>query len=264
MARTVLDVATALDAIAGYEPGDHHWLPEPPRSFAEAAHRPAGHVSIRVALQAPMGVPVDDEPRDAARRAAASLADLGHDVQEESPDWEDDTFADAWSTFVTTVMQHIIRVLERLHGRPIDPERLEPATREWLADQRVVDAIAYLEAHEHLRTFSRRVLRAWPADRVVVTPTLTRLPLPIGTEAKAGVTDDAVRFSVLVRIWNVTGQPAISLPLHRTPDGVPVGVQLVGPPGREDLLLALATQLEESIGWTPSAPHGELAAKAGK
>jgi amidase len=65
------------------------------------------------------------------------------------------------------------------------------------------------------------------------------------------VTDDALRFSVLVRIWNVTGQPAISLPLHATAEGIPVGVQLVAPPGREDLLIALGAQLENSAGWAP-------------
>ena len=73
-------------------------------------------------------------------------------------------------------------------------------------------------------------MRGWPADAVLLTPTLTRLPgRSAGSASQAGVTDDAVRFSALVRIWNVTGQPAISLPLHATADGVPVGVQLVGP-----------------------------------
>jgi len=90
---------------------------------------------------------------------------------------------------------------------------------------------------------------------VLLTPTLTRLPAPVETlHSQAGVTDDALRFSALVRPWNVTGQPAITLPLHQTADGVPVGVQLVAPLGREDLLLTLAAQLEATIGWTPEAP----------
>jgi amidase len=255
IARTTLDAALALDAMAGYEPGDHHWLGAPPRTFAEATKRPLAHVPIFLALDAPLGIPVDGEPRTAARRAATLLAELGHDVVEQSPDWNDETFPSAWSTFVTGALQHIVRVLERLHDRPVDPELAEPATRAWLLDSPPVTLLDYLEAQERLIAFSRRILRFWPPDTVLVTPTLTRLPAPADSlRSQAGVTDDAVRFSALVRPWNVTGQPAISLPLHQTDDGVPVGVQLVGPPGREDMLLALAAQLEATAGWTPHAP----------
>jgi amidase len=183
------------------------------------------------------------------------LAELGHDVCEETPDWDDEGFPGAWETFATGTMQHLLRVLERLHGRALDPDRLEPATRAWLVDGPPVTLVAYLEARESLAAFARRVLRSWPPDGVLVTPTLTRLPAPIAhLRSRAGVTDDAVRFSALVRIWNVTGQPAISLPLHETGAGIPVGVQLVGPPARDDLLLGLAAQLEASAGWSPRGP----------
>jgi amidase len=251
----VLDTATALDAIAGYEPGDHHHATELPISFVEAARRPPGPVPIRVALSAPLGVPIDGEPRDAARRTAHALADLGHDIRDEVPDWDDEAFPSSWETFATGALQHIIRVLERLHGRAVDPERLEPATRGWLIDSAPVPLVEYLEAAERLWAFCRRILSSWPEGSVLVTPTLTRLPATVGgLQSQAGVTDDAVRFSTLVRIWGVTGQPALSLPIHQTADGVPVGVQLIGPPGRDDLLLALAAQLEESVGWCPRAP----------
>jgi amidase len=255
IARTTLDASLALDAMAGYEPGDHHWICAPPQTFAEATTRRLRHLSIRLALDAPLAVAVDPEPRSAARRAATLLADLGHDVSEQSPDWDDEAFPSAWSTFATGALQHIVRVLERLHGRPVDPELAEPATRAWLLDSPPVTLTDYLEAQEQLIAFSRRILRSWPPDSVLVTPTLTRLPVPVDAlRSQAGVTDDAIRFSALVRLWNVTGQPAISLPLHETADGVPVGVQLVGPPGREDLLVGLAAQLEKSSGWTPRAP----------
>jgi amidase len=255
IARTTLDAALALDAMAGYEPGDHHWLGPPPQTFAEATTRPPGRVPIHLALDAPLAVPVDEEPRAAASRAATLLAELGHVVREQSPDWDDEAFPPAWSTFVTGALQHIVRVLERLHGRPVDPELVEPATRAWLLDSPPITLIDYLEAQERLIAFSRRILRSWPLDTVLLTPTLTRLPAPVDAlRSQAGVTDDAVRYSALVRLWNVTGQPAISLPLQETSDGIPVGVQLVGPPGREDLLLALAAQLEASAGWAPRAP----------
>jgi amidase len=245
LSRTVADAALALDVMSGYEPGDHHWLPAPPVPFAEAARQTPRPATIRLAVDAPLGVPVDPEPRAAARHAADVLASLGHRVADTAPGWDDADFPADWSTFVTGCVQHLVRIVERLHGRSVDPDALEPATRAWLLDTPPVALIDFLEAHERLCAFSRRLLTDWPPDTVLLTPTLTRLPAPVTTlDAEAGVSDDAVRFSALVRIWNVTGQPAISLPLHTTPEGIPVGVQLVGAPGREDLLLALGAQLE--------------------
>src|ERR671931_488560 len=224
----------------------------PPANFAAAVARPPARVAVRLARDAPLGVPVDAQPRIAAERAAEALAELGHELDEGAPDWDDEDFPPAWSTFATGALQHLVRVVERLHGRPLDPQRLEPATRAWILDSEPVTLIDYLEARERLIAFARRVMRSWPADGVLVTPTLTRLPAPIGgIQPRGGVTDDAVRFSALVRIWNVTGQPAISLPLHESADGIPVGVQLIAPPGRDDLLLGLAAQLEQSVGWRP-------------
>jgi amidase len=252
LTRTVLDTAIALDVMAGYEPGDHHWLAPPAVEYAQTAQDPRARARVRVALEAPLGVPVDDEPRAGARRAAEALSELGHDVVEAAPAWDDEAFPANWSTFATGALQHIIRVLERLHGRAIDPGALEPASRGWLLDSPPVALVDFLEAHEWLGAFSRRLLSDWPADTVLLTPTLTRLPAPVqALGAGAGVTDDAVRFSAFVRLWNVTGQPAISLPLHATADGIPVGVQLVAPPGREDLLIDLAAQLERVAGWQP-------------
>ena len=173
---------------------------------------------------------------------------------ERPPDWDDETFPASWATFATGTLQHMVRVLELLHGRALDPDALEPATRAWVVEAPPVALLDFLEARERLIAFSRRVLRDWPPAGVLVTPTLTRLPAPAGgLQAKAGVTDDAARFSALVRIWNVTGQPAVSLPLHETSEGVPVGVQLIGPPGRDDLLIAVAAQLEAAAGWMPRA-----------
>jgi amidase len=178
-------------------------------------------------------------------------------VQDAAPDWDDEAFPSSWETFATGALQHIVRVLERLHGRTVDPTRLAPATRGWLIDSPPVALVDYLEAAERLWAFSRRILSSWPDGSVLVTPTLTRLPPAVGgLQSRAGVTDDALRFSTLVRIWGVTGQPAISLPIHQTADGVPVGVQIVGCPGRDDVLLALAAQLEQSVGWRPRAPAG--------
>jgi amidase len=253
LARTVEDVAVALDAMSGYEPGDRDWLPPPAEPFADSARRPPGRLPVRVAFDGPLGIPVDPEPRAAAAQAAELLADLGHDVREEAPDWDDEGFGAAWMTCGTGTMRHLLRVLSRLHGRPFDPDALEPANRAWLVDGPEIPMVEYLEAAERLVAYARRVLTGWPSGGVLVTPTLTRLPVEIGTHAQAGVTDDAVRFSAFVRVWNVTGQPALSLPLGESAGGLPVGVQIVGPPGRDDLVLAVAAQLEAAAGLRPGS-----------
>jgi amidase len=252
LTRTVLDAAVALDAIAGAEPGDRHWAPTRSHSFMEAARSEPGRVQVHVALTAPLGVPVDDDPRAAAVGAAEALASLGHDVREATPAWDDESFPASWGAYMTGTGQHLLRVVERLHGRSVEPELLEPATRAWLLDSEQIALVDYLEAGERLWAFARKILRDWQEDEILVTPTLTRLPAPVGgLRSQAGVTDDAVRFSALVRIWNVTGQPALSLPLAETADGIPVGVQLVGPPGGEAQLLAVAAQLESAVGLQP-------------
>ncbi len=252
LTRTVRDTAVALDTIAGYEPGDHHYLAAPEVGFAVAAQRPLERVLVRVALTAPLDVPIDAEPLAAARRAAEALAGLGHDVAEGTPDWDDDAFPGSWGTFITGTIQHLVRVVERLHGRPLDPSRLEPATGAWTVESTPVTLVEYLEAAERLWAFSRQVIRSWPQGSVLLTPTLTRLPAEIAAlTSEAGVTDDGVRFSALVRIWNVTGQPAITVPLYETADGIPVGIQLIGPPGRDDLVISLAAQLEAAAGRRP-------------
>jgi amidase len=210
-----------------------------------------GRLRVRVCVTAPHGIPVDAEPAAAAQAAGELLASLGHEVEEVDLNWEDEMFPSAWGTFMTGTARHLIRIVERLHGGGVDPDQLEPATRAWLVDSPPVPLVDYLEAGEQLFRFIRQVIDQWGGDDVVlVTPTLTRLPAPIGgIRSAAGVTDQASRFSALVRIWNVTGQPAISLPLARTTDGLPIGIQLVAAPDRDDVLISLAAQLEASAGW---------------
>jgi amidase len=227
LTRTVRDAAAALDAMTAQD------------AYAAAAERPPGRVTVRVARRAPNGVPVDPEPRAAVSRAAGLLADLGHDVEEHTPAWDDDRFARAWNTAGMAAVRYMIRRLARAEGREADLTKLEPANRAWIADGPPVEGADLFEAMDDLRAYARRILTGWDAGTVLLCPTLTRLPARLGElRQQTGVTDDAVRFSALVRIWNVTGQPAISLPIG---DGA---VQLVAAPGREDLLLPLAAQLE--------------------
>src|SRR5262249_10530329 len=154
----------------------------------EAVRSEPERLSVHVALTAPLGVPVDGEPRAAALRTAEALAELGHDVREQAPEWDDESFPASWGTFATGAGQHLLRVVERLPGRLVDVERLGLATRAWLVDSEPVALVDYLEACERLWAFGRRILGSWPADRILVTPTLTRLPAQVGSlRSRAGV-----------------------------------------------------------------------------
>jgi amidase len=222
IARTVRDVAVLLDAMAGTS---HHAKLSTP-----------GRLPVRVALQAPLGVPVDDEPRAAVLRAAGALETLGHDVTEATPHWDDDGFPRAWMTAAGGSFREVVRLLERLHGRPMDPAALEPETRALLVDMPAIPDAVLDEALAYLRGYGERLVADWPADGITITPTLTRLPVPVGAS------EDAVRFSAFLRVFNVSGQPAITVPAGDT-----VGVQIVGAPGRDDLVLSVAAQLEEAL-----------------
>jgi amidase len=229
IARTVRDAALLLDVMAGTD------------RFAAA--RVPGRLPVRLALTAPLGVPVDEEPRAAALRAAHVLADLGQDVSEATPDWDDDGFPRAWMTAGGGGFRELVQVLERLHGRPMDPAALEPETRALLVDMPAIPDAVLAEAIAYLRAYAERLVADWPQDGILITPTLTRLPAPVHSLAPGtGVSEDSVRFSALLRIFNVSGQPAITIPA-----GDLVGVQIVGAPGRDDLVLAVAAQLEEGL-----------------
>ena len=156
-----MDTAVALDVIAGYEPGDRHRAWAPPQSFVELATADPGRLRVRVCVTAPHGIEVDAEPAAAARAAGKLLASLGHDVEEVDLGWEDEAFPSAWGTFMAGTGQHLIRIVERLHGGRVDPDQLEPATRAWLVDSPPVPLVDYLEASEQLFRFSRQVIAGW-------------------------------------------------------------------------------------------------------
>jgi amidase len=126
-------------------------------------------------------------------------------------------------------------------------------------------ATDYLGALDYLRRMSRRVVASWSDIDVLLTPTVSRPPLPIdGLAPQEGEPPiqrlmNAAAWVPFTPVWNVTGQPAISLPLHHTPEGVPVGVQLVGPPAGDELLLALSSQVEAAHPWHERRPEPAVA-----
>jgi amidase len=247
LTRSVFDAALALDVMAGDGPSTPLGPPLPHPTFAEAALTPPHVLRIRLCTAAPGGEEVEPECVAAAHHAAGVLEALGHDVDEWAPDWVDPEFAAHWMPPGVAMLRALVERFGELAGAPLDPELMEPATRAMLAAPHSPEATR--AATEGLKRFALRVLGSWHPGSILLTPTLSLLPREVG---KVGP-ELGTRFSTFLRPFNVTGQPAISLPLHRTHDGVPVGIQLVGPAGAEARLLSLAGQLEAAAPWPLTA-----------
>ena len=259
--RTVADTAAALDVMAGVEAGDPYWAPPPGAPFADAAAREPGRLRVGFFTEAPNGVPVHEHCVAATREAAELLESFGHEVVEQTHDWDGDTYVENFVKVWLSVTGDEVRDYEELIGHPIDRDELEPLTRQMLAAAETVTATDYLQALGWLRKLSRRVVGLWDEIDVMLMPTLAAPPIEIGAlEPAAGeppiqMLMNSGAWVPFTPVWNVTGQPAMSVPLVQSPDGLPVGVQIVGAPAREDVLLSLAAQLESARPWAGRRPE---------
>jgi amidase len=263
VSRTVADTATMLDIISGYETGDPYWAPEPSAPFAEAVDRSPGTLRIAWHAAAPNGAAVHPDCQAAAREAAEQLESLGHDVTEAAPDWFDDTYVPDFLALWAAGCSGQLTEIEAMLGS-IDLNQVEPLTRELYEEGKKMSAGDLVALLGRLRALSRRIVAFWNDYDVLVTPTLAQPPQEIGWlnpgpgESAASMLEKSGEFTPFTPIFNVTGQPAISLPMHTSADGLPIGVHLIGPPVGEELLLSLSAQLETAAPWKDRRP--ELAA----
>jgi amidase len=246
LARTVRDIALLLDAMAGSEPGDRFTLPLPDRPFTEQVENPPGPLRIAVTATPPADEPIDPACRAALEDAAALLASLGHEVDEVTPPWRDPE--------LPTAFGHVWRPLPTVYNVE-DESLLTPLNRELVERARATPAPVYVAAAQRLQLAARAVVQFWAGYDVVVTPTLALPPVPIGWlfESEEARGTLGLPFTPFTSISNVTGQPALSVPLHWH-DDLPIGVQLIGPPEGDALLLRLAAQLEEARPWADRYP----------
>jgi amidase len=248
MARTVEDAAHLLDVLTGYEPGDPWWAPPPERPFAVTMAESPSPLRIAVTSTPPIDVPVDPECVAALTAAAELLAALGHDVREETPPWRE---ADLFDKFIA-----VWQVGPALH--PVDAALLTPLNRGLVESARTTSAADYGRAVGSLQTLARRIVSFWSEVDVVVTPTLALPPVPIGWQEEVeGPIEQLLRnteFTPFTAIANLTGQPAMSLPLYWSETGLPIGVHAIGPPAGDALLLSLAAQIEAALPWRDRRP----------
>ncbi|HEV7585550.1 MAG TPA: amidase [Solirubrobacteraceae bacterium] len=252
LARSVADSAAVLDAIAGPDQAAWYNAPAPKRPFAEQTDTPPGTLRIGLMAQAPLGIPTDEACVAAARSTATVLEDLGHAVEEvEVP-----TISEEFVPPFIALTQGGLADYEGVDWSAVEPH---------IAHQRKaaseLGAYDYVLGARMLELLSRREVVRWGRDfDVLLTPTSAILPPQAGAllEAQHAAPDqpnaDVVASVSFTAFGNVTGLPAVSLPLHWTASELPVGVQLTGGPWQEATLISLAAQLEQAMPWTERLP----------
>lgn len=255
LTRTVRDSAAALDGIAGFEPGQPYAAPARPGSYLDRLDLPFERpLSIAIWTEAWEDIAVAPECLDAVARAGRLLADLGHEVLPMAPPpLKYSAFIGAIIDVMSASVALTVNGFMRQMPTPDLSAVLEPAILDAYHRGRRLGAEAYALAITRFHGIGRLMADHMADVDLILTPTLTQLPLPLGTllmdsdfesfRRKAG------RYTAFLAILNASGQPAASLPLHWTAEGLPVGIQLIGHFGAEDMLLRLSARLEAAAPW---------------
>jgi amidase len=252
LTRTVADAAAVLDQLCGPDPLAWHNAPAPDRPFSQEVGADPGRLRVGLLIDAPLDLPVHEEPQEALRRAGDALEALGHRVEQVAVD-----------LFPPEAMGAFLNVVNAGYAdyEDVDFSKVEPHNAAGYAAARAVDSITFVRSLAELQRISRRSVARWGRDfDVLLTPTMAIPPPAAGSVLgqlqadPATMPSEVLSMAVFTAPFNVSGQPAISLPLHRDPTGLPIGVQLVGGPWQEAVLLRLAGQLEQAHPWADRRP----------
>jgi amidase len=260
LTRSVRDSAAVLDATHGPVPGDPYAAPAlRGPSFLAATQRDPARLRVGVVTAAPTGAAVDPECAAAVRAAAALCERLGHDVDEVTVQLDADRFIGDFINVWAAGNAWTLAWWERRVGRTVAPGDLEPLTAALCELGQLVTAAGYLSHIESLQRQTRDVSALFEDHDVVLTPTLAELPVELGTfDSPEGAPLEgllrAAAFTPFTPLFNVTGQPAASVPLATSATGLPIGIQLAARLGDEETILALSAQLERAEPWAQRRP----------
>jgi amidase len=248
VARSVRDSAALLDVMAGSEPGDFFLAPEPAQPYLAECEVSPGRLRIAVTATPPIDVGVDPQCAAAVDAAAALLSDLGHDVVEATPRWQTDD-----------ATEHFLRIWQigPATAGVDDLSLLEPLNRTLAERALVTPSVESAVAVMRLQALTRRVVAFWNDVDVVVTPTLALPPVEIGwtwSDDPWETMQRQWRWTPFTALVNVTGQPAASVPMWWSTDGLPIGVHLIGKPFDEATLFRLSAQIEQARPWAGARP----------
>lgn len=280
LTRSVRDSAALLDAVRGTDTGAPYAAPPPPYAYREAAAREPGRLRIALCTDPLLSRGVASECRNAAEAAAKLFAGAGHDVEPFTPPVDRDGLMHDYMVLVAASVCAEVTLAAKRRGRRPRRNELEPVTRALARLGAALSGGEVALAWERLGMFARSFSRALQPYDVLLTPTLSQTPRPIGAleprgirrtllsalntlpvaklylllDAVALLAEDVFEFIGYTPIANVTGQPSVSLPLAETPAGVPIGVLATGRYGEEHTLLSLAAQAEQIRPWAHRFP----------
>jgi amidase len=255
---TVRDCAALLDATAGSAPGDPYTAPTPARPYREEIGAPPGVLRIAYTSQAPNGAKVEAESLRALAEIASLCADLGHRVEEADPEIDRAAVVPAFMTIVAA--NTVVNLASHpTAGRPPRPDEVETVTWGTAKRGERVSGADYVRATQTAHRLGRAMAAFHERWDVLLTPGLATLPPKLGwLDMMMDDVDEYWRrvfaFSPFTVWFNLTGQPAIVLPISRSGDGLPVAVQLVARGGDEGTLFRLASQLEAARPWLDRKP----------
>jgi amidase len=276
--RSVRDSAALLDVVAGPVAGDPYGAPPPARAFLAEAGTPPGRLRIAFTKEPLFARKTDPECAAAVEEAARLLEGLGHEVVEARPAFSRDALVHAYLMVVAAGVSAEVAEGARLTGRRPGPDTLEEETWALAGAGAAIPARELVSTVAEIHQASRAVSGFFEAHDLFLTSTLALPPLPIGAVKPSALERAGIRavarlgsrrlFEKLLSeiggrsfdatgntmLFNQTGQPAMSLPLHWTPDGIPVGVQVAGRFGDEATLFRLAAQVEAARPWADRAP----------
>jgi amidase len=259
--RTVRDCAALLDAVQGGEPGDPYEIAPPARPYLSEIEHDPGRLRIAWMERPWSGVPVEPEVRSALAATVRQCAALGHELTEARPEFDYEDYINATHIFWTVNVAAWVAQVAAASGREIDQSNLEATTLACVEDGRRYLASDLLWAMSVSNTVSRTVAAFFQDYDVLLSPTIVRVPPPLGTLNANDASLDGIGWTNAVfalcpytALFNMTGQPAISVPLARTAANLPIGLQFAGRWGAEATLLRLARQFEQAHPWPRIAP----------
>jgi amidase len=252
LTRTVRDCAAALDALAGPAVGDPYVIAPPPSRYGDSIGDPPQRLRIALNSRVWSGLPLDPEVTAALEGTGRLLETLGHAVEAATPTFDYEPYLEAqiklWAAYTAQGIVDIARQTRRVPSL----ETLQSTTFAMYEYGRQISAVDFIEAELRYNTTTRQVARLFETYDVLVTPTCTVTPPPLdavdldlpGATAR-DLFDHLAPLETFTALFNATGQPALSVPLMQSAQGLPIGIQLVGRLGADDLLLSLAAMLEQ-------------------